>query len=275
MTISSAYEVHCALTVLGLIDATGSKLTDLEYSYGRVASNGYFRIEELKNGQALLESLGLLVQVGDLIRRSSTADLLFKNQDAFVSEVIESLRNRRNAQSPSLLSLEVSPAVPHQLVPGDSVLDQLSRQLIGSIGELHVIHFTIQTLEYLGQLEELVSIKQVSLISDRFGFDIAVELKSRVFNLEVKTSTIARSSTFEFYLSRNEYEISQVDPNWFLVVCYLRQRNPDIVDVEGWISGIQIKDCCPLDRPKSIWQSARISLPKDCLKSDLGDLFKS
>ena len=87
-------------------------------------------------------------------------------------------------------------------------IDLEQRARIGAAGELALIEL----------LEERWpgSTIHVAKTDDGFGYDILFELRSTQWHLEVKTTT--RRGRLVIFVSRNEYEVSIVDPNWRLVV---------------------------------------------------------
>jgi hypothetical protein len=105
------------------------------------------------------------------------------------------------------------------------------------------------------------STSHVSLEDDGLGFDIALTHRSRSWHLEVKTTT--RRGRLVVYLSRHEYEVSLVDPDWRLVVAGLGDdaRLSALATVRPDVVGVR----APRDQHRAArWESVRFELfPED------------
>ena len=108
--------------------------------------------------------------------------------------------------------------------------------------------------------EFLDRIRHVSVTDDTLGFDIAshsIQYKSRYLHIEVKTSVRA-TSKFEFYLSRNEYEVSRKDQNWILL---LVRKQAGLYEIFGHAYHSTLHGLVPIDVDDSgSWASAKLSL---------------
>jgi hypothetical protein len=108
--------------------------------------------------------------------------------------------------------------------------------------------------------EFLDRIRHVSVTDDTLGFDIAspsIQYKSRYLHIEVKTSVRA-TSKFEFYLSRNEYEVSRKDQNWVLL---LVRKQAGLYEIFGHAYHSTLHGLVPIDVDDSgSWASAKLSL---------------
>ncbi|WP_347057384.1 DUF3883 domain-containing protein [Blastococcus sp. HT6-30] len=101
----------------------------------------------------------------------------------------------------------------------------------------------------------------VSLEDDGLGYDIVVSDGPRSWHLEVKATT--RRGRLVVYLSRNEYEVSLVDPAWRLVVAGLgdEEKLSAVATVRADVLAVRM----PLDQHAATrWESARLELfPED------------
>lgn len=141
------------------------------------------------------------------------------------------------------------------------LVDARRREEIGAAGELAV-------MEHLSRIQG-VEAKQLSNISDGFGYDIVATYQQRNFHIEVKTTT--RLQRASVYVSRNEFEVSQRDPNWFLILVRLDRllnlRSISTVD-HTWF-----ENASPVDRGRSIvWQSIRVELEDARVVGGIADL---
>lgn len=99
-------------------------------------------------------------------------------------------------------------------------------------------------------------VTQVSLASDGFGYDIALDVEGGPWHLEVKSTT--RRGRLVVHLSRHEFEIGLVDPFWELVVVAL--------DEEGLVAVAtadkhQVRALAPTDsHQRAPWEAAKFEL---------------
>jgi hypothetical protein len=132
--------------------------------------------------------------------------------------------------------------------------DARRRTEVGDAGEQELVS-RLQSLDG-------AEVDHVSRISDGFGYDIHVELKTVTRHLEVKSTT--RKSRTTLYISRNEFEVSQTDPVWSLVLVRLNEalRFESVYTVEkDWLKGV-----VPIDRNTiSAWQATKLEVPAERL----------
>jgi hypothetical protein len=93
-----------------------------------------------------------------------------------------------------------------------------------------------------------------------------LDIDKRCF-LEVKTSVRAIQATFDFYLSRNEFEVGRRRSEWSLVAVTLNNGHPELL---GHIFNHQIESRFPHDIDGSInWNSAHSRLEKYLFREGL------
>lgn len=130
-------------------------------------------------------------------------------------------------------------------------VDAAARTLLGSQGELAVM----QWLAELGYVA-----RQVSLKSDSYGYDIAVDLGDSELHLEVKSTRRVNKPTM--FLSRHEAETCRWDKDWRLVLAILRDDSS--LHSLQTVSSQWILDSLPHDQSTSSrWESARLIPPSD------------
>ncbi|WP_414660170.1 DUF3883 domain-containing protein [Horticoccus sp. 23ND18S-11] len=107
--------------------------------------------------------------------------------------------------------------------------------------------------------------RQVSLISDQFGYDVE-SLRQRRYRFEVKTSIIG--SDGRFYITRNEVNTAKKNPEeWFLVQVVLKPEavtassvTPEHVHLIRQLSSGSLVAVVPVDSEYSRWiESAEVS----------------
>lgn len=144
--------------------------------------------------------------------------------------------------------LSIEPGLALDLVRGAHY--RINRERLAEIGLMGEIAI-LELLESKG-----LNCRQVSLVSDTFGYDIEAMEPSTgsIAHLEVKASTnFSRSS---FFLSRNELEVSLKDESWMLV--YLQIGEAGNLVYIGTVDSDWIHDSRPLDRSVDVtWESAR------------------
>ena len=86
----------------------------------------------------------------------------------------------------------------------------------------------------------------VSLRDDTVGFDLvtpSVQYPEHLHHIEVKTS-VRPTNYFEFFISRNEYEVGAVDENWVLL---LVRKDQGIFNVFGHVFHSSLVALAPKD----------------------------
>lgn len=137
------------------------------------------------------------------------------------------------------------------------IFDSDVMKQIGDDGERYLI------AELKNRLPEDVhdDIVHVALTDDTAGFDIysrSIIDIDRFMKLEVKASVKPIESGFTFFLSRNEYELSQKCGNWVLVGIHFHSRKPQLL---GYLRGHQLSPLVPLEtNPSCKWQSLRFTV---------------
>jgi hypothetical protein len=139
----------------------------------------------------------------------------------------------------------------------------LHRTLLGERGEEFVVDCCRSELESLGRSDLSNRVRRVSLVSDSLGYDVlAPSIGSSDRHLEVKTSTRRAVGSFEFFISRNEFEASRREPTtWALVACRAGQ---DGIALVGWCRGAALFAYLPDDQ-NGHWTEARVRLPDSVL----------
>lgn len=90
-------------------------------------------------------------------------------------------------------------------------LNLAARARIGLAGETAVV----QLLRTHG----LSNVRHVALADDGLGYDVAARAADCWWHIEVKSTSAA--SRLRFFLSRHEFAVGQLDPNWLLVIVAL------------------------------------------------------
>jgi len=125
--------------------------------------------------------------------------------------------------------------------------DLESRAVFGAAGERALIAL----LERAG----VDHVEQVSAFDDGAGFDVQVVVGSQEFHLEVKTTTKRRS--LRIFLSRNEFDTSQDDVRWRMVVVGLDECGE--VAALGTLDRELLAAHVPVDRPPvGSWASSKM-----------------
>jgi len=134
--------------------------------------------------------------------------------------------------------------------------DDTNNKKIGLLGEQFIISELWRTLKD----GKATRVKHVSQKDDAAGFDIHSPVnfsdKSSIL-LEVKT-TSKPTGKFRFFISRNEFNVSQKYANWYLVFVRIINGSPIL---EGHLGGHKIKNLMPEDNAVGIssWHSALLN----------------
>lgn len=111
-------------------------------------------------------------------------------------------------------------------------------------------------------------IVHVSKINDLAGYDIkapSADYNSEIL-LEVKTSRVNYKDKHICYISRNEFEVSKKNYNWYLVFVKLIDGVPKL---SGHLIGDKLLNFMPKDGEFSQWQSAKITIKNDSVMQGL------
>ncbi len=132
-------------------------------------------------------------------------------------------------------------------------IDLEARAAVGAAGELAIV--ALLEAAWPG------AARHVALTDDGLGYDVAVTTEAGTWHLEIKTS--ARRGRLRVYLSRQEFEIGQLDPAWRLVIAGLDadRRLSAVATVHPAV----LRSRAPADQHEDArWESARYELkPSD------------
>ena len=139
-----------------------------------------------------------------------------------------------------------------------------STEIIGAQGEEEAVAHEMARLASGGRTDLSTMVSRVSLISDRFGYDIeSFCLTGDPLRLEVKTSTVPAASRFRFFLTRHEFDVALLQPSsWRLMAVALQAGSARVV---GYISAHSIRALVPVEHDGFRWTEARLSVPLDCI----------
>jgi hypothetical protein len=138
----------------------------------------------------------------------------------------------------------------------DEEADDAFRSWLGSLGESLIL----STERQAG-----ADARQVSLISDHFGYDVDSQ-RDRRYRLEIKTSVVG--SERRFFITRNEVNTAKKNPNeWFLVQVILKPEavtahsvTREHVHLVRQLDSGSLVTSVPLDSAHSRWiDSAEVS----------------
>ncbi|MGW4209692.1 DUF3883 domain-containing protein [Lentzea sp. NPDC004789] len=183
---------------------------------------------------------------------ASSSAVWFANADILVREPSELPADALRAAE--LLGL--SPIEAHgEITVLWGKVDLEQRQRVGNAGELALVELLSKGIP--------ARVEHVAVVSDGYGFDIAVHADPRPVHLEVKSTT--RRGRLTIHLSRHEFETMRRDTEWHLVAVRLTDelRPAAIATVPNeWISAQ-----APADRASAgRWESCRLEVPPEVLK---------
>jgi hypothetical protein len=137
--------------------------------------------------------------------------------------------------------------------------DDELRKEIGLAGE----NFVYDQIRNRLPSAKIDKLEHISISDDTVGYDIRspkIDSDGPVY-LEVKTSI--RPGTFNFYLSRNEYKVSQKESDkWYVILVKIEEKIPKIL---GFIKAETLYGITPVDRDVDIskWQSVAIAVKQE------------
>jgi hypothetical protein len=219
------------------------------YEFGDITPTQYEAAYAWLGDTGLLGDLHSLVPVGHRIFGASVAGTpWFADADVLVQRPDEIPDDA--ARAAEVLGLTELVALAH--ISGIwGKVDTEARARVGAAGELALVKLLTDTLD--------AEVEHVSLVSDGFGYDIAVSAASMSMHLEVKSTT--RRGRIVVYLSRHEFETMHRDPAWQLVILRL---DPDTLDIAGLgvVDTSWIAEQAPGDKGNfARWEACRLDLP--------------
>ena len=237
---NSRFQLDAALWVARAIDSSGSDAVALDRTLRAATTQGRFPKVDLDLATETL----------------ANASLLAKSDGRVVPH-------------PSLVSLAALPdaaALPmldKLLTWSAEEVDVNRRAVTGEKGELAVVRWCVAELTDLGRLDLAGEVVRVSIISDRFGYDVtAPTLGGDARLLEIKATAASAGKTFRFVLSRNEYEVGRRAPGqWAMVACVMEG---DDTAVLGWCRAAELERYLP-DDGNGRWTEAQVALPTSAL----------
>lgn len=232
------YQVGAALWVVRAIDEQGSTSAALDAAFHSAVTQGRFPRQDLENALRLLRTSSLVESAEDVTRHhESLSALLPLGDDVALQLLAELLGDAEQAESG----------------------DDTARAMLGARGEEAVAAWCVEELLTLGRRELALQVQRVSLISDRFGFDVSAPTTTNgPRKLEVKTTGSFSAQTFRFYLTRNEFDVGRRSPlTWALVAC---REHDGVVAILGWCRVTELERYLP-DDANGRWTEALVSLP--------------
>lgn len=255
--------------------------TVADASYRSLVSGGFYRIDALRSGQAILEDAELLIRDGDdlhltdgLLRIREMPEptavelimhaLVLVEQPLWLFGILDDAglhwENVPDDEQRVLSAMHPTAAQREAFLLGLArTFDAHRLTELGAAGEDFVVaacrhHLTGQGREDLSRL-----VNRVSLVSDQLGYDVtAVDTAGSRHRLEVK-ATRAAVDRFQFFLSRNEADVAARDPDWALVAVVLDGTDDRIL---GWCRGATLTPALPVDTSSyGQWASVRVTLP--------------
>lgn len=232
------HQLLAAVRVARVIDSEGNTTDDARQSYRLVPSQGEHRASDLAIGETVLVNTSLLEHTDeDRLRPSGRLRVLASLGDDDAIALLRRLVARKSR-------------------------DELAADT-GLLGELEVVRRSRENLRALGRPDISESVQQVSILDDSLGYDVlAPMIGPGARHIEVKTTRQNASETFEFFLSRNEFDTGRRDPEWALVACR-RIEDRDIA-ILGWCRAQSLYPYVPEDR-SSRWTEAQLQIPVSVL----------
>ncbi|WP_188674686.1 protein NO VEIN domain-containing protein [Subtercola lobariae] len=244
----SDFQISAALWVVRAVDEGGTGSATLDLVFRNAVTLGRFPRLDLDNALSLLVEHGLVVVSNGRVHRSENLRELLALPDPAAEPLLSTLLAASTAS--------------------DTVIDGVDvREIVGALGEEAVVAWCVDELRALGHYEIVAQVRRVSLVSDRFGYDVsAPTIGTGPRMLEVKTSMSNSSKTFRFFLSRNEYEVGRRNSRqWAMVACGFDGETATIL---GWCRASEFERYVP-DDGNGRWTEALVNLPRSALMSSV------
>ncbi len=239
----SDHEVGAALCVARRLDPGGNDAVALTRTLQHTATDGVWLFEDLSRGRALLAEAGLLVESDTVV----------------AIDPLPHVARMRDSEAVAILRRLIADGIAGEA-------NQSARHERGASAERLVVQECRAQLVALGRSDLAADVQQVSQISDHFGYDVsAPRIGGTSRLLEVKGSARTGGSVFEFYLSRNEFDVGTRHLNsWWLVACDV-SSDPRVV---GHCSAAAVASFLPSD-DRGRWTEALVRMPSHLLVSGL------
>ena len=233
----SDHQLLAAVRVARIVDVSGNTTNDAHQSYRLIPTQGEHRSADLMAGEQVLVATGLLERTPT--GRIKSSDKLRALAALDDREAIAALRAILIRESESAQTAET-----------------------GLLGELEVMRQCRAGLKVLGRSDLSHRVQQVSILDDSLGYDVSAPMiGAGTRHLEVKTSQLESRDTFDFFLSRNEFNVGRRDTYWALIAC---RRQGDCVAILGWCRIQSLYPYTPQDG-NGHWTEARLHIPRSVL----------
>jgi hypothetical protein len=263
--------VRAAVYAARLIDNYGSPIPAARIAYLLYPSDALYPPEDLRLGERLLLDCGLLAERDEHLYPSARlSELLALDEDACHEIVFERAVETSYEVTASASLPSTGADVLRRLIPDpdrreafllrlQNKFDQAQRDLLGARGEEAVVAAAVEELTEAGRDDLASRVRRVSQLSDDLGYDVVAPRFDGNRRLEVKTTGVAADELFRCFVSRNEADWGQLDPDWALVACTLSSH--DEVELVGWCRASTLEPYLPTDTENGRWSSAELQLP--------------
>jgi hypothetical protein len=133
---------------------------------------------------------------------------------------------------------------------------------LGALAEAYVVAQYGELLESIGG----GTCNQLSIISDQLGYDLSVTTSQGTIRVEVKAA--AGVNVLRVFLTRHEVEVAQRIPTWRLVICRSILHSTEF-RIAGHLMPGDLIGRLPVDSDSGSWETCRLVLPTDLLRSEL------
>lgn len=266
--LPSSHQLHSVWLLARVLHAPKTPRDDALRSFRAVPTSGTLGTQDFLASEGILASLGLIEVIDEvLLVADSVTELATATREDAAALLLGLVLERR---PPSWLrfaaagdSLKANSIPDAELAAlEDSFVDPTHREAIllaaarrydatrftalGALGEEYVAERCREQLRAAGAEALAKSVSRVSLISDQLGYDVvAPRLDGSSRRLEVK-ATRRLAWRGEVYISRNEFEIGLLDPDWSLVVVEIdAEETPSLL---GWCRAEDLVAKMPVDR---------------------------
>lgn len=236
-----------------MLDEGGSLGSALQLAQRVSATEGRFPSAALEDGHDLLVEVELVVSRNGRFQATPALAALAKLDDESALELLRRHCDRARRERSRPRSIEEE------------------RVLVGSVGEELVVDSVRLDLQRIGRDDLVDQVQRVSLIDDGLGYDVqAPALDGRLRYMEVKSSVAAGTTSFQFFLTRNEFDVGLRNASdWTLVACQVGDdRTREGAAVLGWTSAAVLRPYLPEDA-NGRWTEAFVRLPRSVLTPGL------
>jgi hypothetical protein len=288
--LPSGHQLHSVWLLARVLQPPQTQRSLALRAFRGLPTSGVLGTQDFSAGEQILESLGLIeIRGGQLVVAETVREVAAARREDAAALLIGLALERR---PPAWLRFAAAgDSLKIDAIP-DPDLDSLSRcfgegerreavllaaarrfdasrlAALAELGEAYVVDRCREQLRDGGSQDLAMAVSRVSPVSDQLGYNVlAPRLDGSSRRIEVK-ATRRLAWRGEVYISRSDFEIGALDPDWSLVV--VEVNTDDTPSLLGWCPAQALTAKMPRDsHPLGRWNSVRVLQAEGMLNAGL------